>query len=345
MKSKKSPYEPNVMSDFADGLNQVKRLLSQNHGAEALRRPKTMNSNSAPAASSLVGDPIQHPTTSRFCPSILLADVDAYTLALNARVLAWSGYKVQTVADGAEAWKALDHQNYDLLITENEMPEVTGMQLLKHLRSRGITMPVIMASGTAPTKELKLHPGLLLEAALCKPVSGDQLLQTVKLILQTADTTTCGGKPVSINERLIPRAKAPAAAPQPTRTNFPKTILFVDDEPLIRQLHKEILSDFGYAVELAEDGADAWDALQLHSYDLLITDNDMPKVTGVELLKKLHAARIALPAIMISGTMPTEELKRPELLAVEATLHKPYEIADLMHKVNSILGTPQTSRA
>ena len=105
--------------------------------------------------------------------------------ALNARVLTWSGYKVQTAIHGAEAWKALELRNYDLLITENVMPYVTGMQLLKHLRSRGLTMPVIMASKTSPAKELKLHPGLRLEAALRKPVTSDKLLQTVKNVLQT----------------------------------------------------------------------------------------------------------------------------------------------------------------
>ena len=70
-------------------------------------------------------------------PHILLVDDDAYMCALNAGILMGSGYKVQTAAHGAEAWKALELRNYDLLITENIMPYVTGMQLLKHLRSRG----------------------------------------------------------------------------------------------------------------------------------------------------------------------------------------------------------------
>ena len=46
--------------------------------------------------------------------------------------------------------------------------------------------------------------------------------------------------------------------------------------------------------------------LQLNGYDLLITDNKMPKVSGVDLLNKLYAARMALPVITVSGTMPTE---------------------------------------
>ena len=277
-------------------------------------------------------------------PHILLVDDDAYMRALNARVLTWSGYKVQTATHGAEAWKALELRNYDLLITENIMPYVTGMQLLKHLRSRGLTMPVIMASGTSPAKELKLHPGLRLEAALRKPVTSDKLLQTVKNVLQTSESFAPGCQPDQIKDKQLPQTKVLTGVLPRAETNSPKRILFVDDEPLIRQLHKEALSDVGYAVELAEDGAVAWDALQRQNYDLLITDNDMPKVTGVELLKKLHAARVYVPTIMVSGTMPTEELKQHQWPLVEATLNKPYAIGDLLNTVKNILNTSNICR-
>ena len=275
---------------------------------------------------------------------ILLADDDSYARALNAKVLTCSGYEVQTATNGEDARKALELQNFDLLITENIMPEFTGVQLLIHLRSRGIAMPVIMASKTMPTNELKRHPGLRLEATLRKPVAGQKLLQTVKIILKTAEKISSRPGPSSISRGQLSQPKARAGAPQPTKTNFPRRILVVDDEPLIRQLHQEVLSEFGFIVELAANGAAAWDALQLHHFDLLITDNEMPQMTGVELLEKLHVARIALPVILVSGTMPAKELKTPELLCVEATLHKPYAIADLLKTVNRILVAPKNGR-
>ena len=80
------------------------------------------------------------------------------------------------------------------------------------------------------------------------------------------------------------------------------------------------------------------------NYDLLITDNDMPKLTGVELLKKLHAARVYVPTIMVSGTMPTEELKQHQWPLVEATLNKPYAIGDLLNTVKNILNTSESGR-
>jgi CheY-like chemotaxis protein len=138
-------------------------------GARMLQLPlHTMNANIEISSKNTVDAPAQHTMHPPQNPHILLADGDSYTRALNTRVLTWSGYRVQTVANGAEAWNALELQNYDLLITENEMPALTGMQLLKHLRSRGVTMPVIIASGKVPTKELKLHPGIYpIDFAIC----------------------------------------------------------------------------------------------------------------------------------------------------------------------------------
>jgi two-component system, NarL family, sensor histidine kinase EvgS len=173
-----------------------------------------MNTNHEISPKKFAGASSQPPIPPSHRPHILLADGDSYTRALNARVLTQCGYTVQAVANGADAWKALDDQNYDLLITENEMPEVTGVQLMNHLRSKGIPMPVIMASGTLPAKELKLHPGLRLEAALLKPVPGDALLQTVWHLLQATENSLCGCQPVSIKSQQVLRTKAPTGALQ-----------------------------------------------------------------------------------------------------------------------------------
>lgn len=61
----------------------------------------------------------------------------------------------------------------------------------------------------------------------------------------------------------------------------------------------------GYEVDSAEDGSVAWDTLNACSYDLLINDNNMPNLTGLELLRKVRDHHIALPVIMASGTIPT----------------------------------------
>jgi DNA-binding response OmpR family regulator len=134
-----------------------------------------------PAATS-IGDKVNLPTR------ILLVDDDFYARELNAGVLIRFGYKVDIAGDGADAWKALNDQNYDLMITDNRMPRVTGMELIKKLRSEDMTLPVILASGTVPLEELQRHPWLQLDATLPKPFTPAELLDMVKNVLSANDS-------------------------------------------------------------------------------------------------------------------------------------------------------------
>jgi DNA-binding response OmpR family regulator len=121
-------------------------------------------------------------------------------------------------------------------------------------------------------------------------------------------------------------------------------ILVVEDDSSIRQLNTAMLLHSGYEVDAAEDGEAAWQALNTDSYDLLITDHNMPKVTGVELVKKLRAAHMALPVILATGAMPTEELNRHPWLRIEATLLKPFTIAMLLRTVREVLRATDNDR-
>jgi two-component system alkaline phosphatase synthesis response regulator PhoP len=119
--------------------------------------------------------------------------------------------------------------------------------------------------------------------------------------------------------------------------NPPPRILVADDEAAMRRLIACTLAGSGYHVDAVEDGADAWEALQVKHYDLLITDNHMPKLSGVELIEKLHATSKVLPVIMVTGTLPQEEFTRNPKLQPAATLLKPYTIAELLETVKKVL--------
>jgi DNA-binding response OmpR family regulator len=69
----------------------------------------------------------------------------------------------------------------------------------------------------------------------------------------------------------------------------------------------------------------------------MITDHNMPKVSGVELLKKLRAARMALPVIMATGSLPDHEFARYPWLQPAATLLKPYTTDELLGTVREVL--------
>ena len=129
------------------------------------------------------------------------------------------------------------------------------------------------------------------------------------------------------------------AVPSPTRsrTNPSSHILVVDDDGEIHALCAEALVGFGYRVDAAEGGAAAWKELHANSYDLLITDNNMPKLSGVELVKKVRSARMTLPVILASGRLPTEELDRNPWLQLAATLIKPFSSGQLLETVRQVL--------
>jgi len=118
---------------------------------------------------------------------------------------------------------------------------------------------------------------------------------------------------------------------------FRQRILVVEDDLLIRRLNREVLIFSGYDVHTAGDGAAAWDELQLNNYDLMVTDNEMPKLSGVGLLKKVHATRLALPVIMAPGRFPLDEFTRRPWLRPAVTLLKPYTFDELVGAVQMVL--------
>src|SRR3984957_17562280 len=103
------------------------------------------------------------------------------------------------------------------------------------------------------------------------------------------------------------QARASSTTPVRGQANPPRRILVVDDDVCLRQLSLRALIRSGYDVDTAADGAAGWATLNVDTYDLLITDNNMPRLTGIDLLKKLRSARMALPVIMATGTPPTHE--------------------------------------
>lgn len=132
-------------------------------------------------------------------------------------------------------------------------------------------------------------------------------------------------------------AGEPASAQTRCETNSPHRILVVEDDDDVRRLNTEVLIGSGYHVDAAEDGAVAWDSIQLNRYDLLVTDNDMPNITGVELLKKLRGARMAVPVIMAAGALPEDEFTRYPGLQPAAVLLKPYTVTELLGAVKEVL--------
>jgi DNA-binding response OmpR family regulator len=142
-----------------------------------------------------------------------------------------------------------------------------------------------------------------------------------------------------MNTFIEPPCDKAACAPIQGQTNPPNRILFVDDNIAVREASAKVLIRSGYQVDAAEDGEAGWKALHASSYDLLITDHNMPKLSGVELIKKLRSASMKLPVVLASGALPTEELNQNPWLQFAATLLKPFTVEELLDAVKAALST------
>ena len=87
-----------------------------------------------------------------------------------------------------------------------------------------------------------------------------------------------------------------------------KSVLVVDDSLTVRELERKLLDSHGYRVEVAVDGADGWNAARAGSYDLIVTDVDMPRLDGIELVKRIRGdARLKITPVIIVSYKDREE--------------------------------------
>ena len=149
----------------------------------------------------------------------------------------------------------------------------------------------------------------------------------------------------SARDRLSDSALEPMTAPVSSfaQPNYKDSvivrshILIIDDDADIRLVLERVLCAAGYRVSSAEDGEAGWSELCAGSYDLLITDHDMPRLSGLDLLRRLRAVKFDLPVILISGDMPWAEADLWEMLQPGLALEKPFSFVELMVKVRDLL--------
>lgn len=87
-----------------------------------------------------------------------------------------------------------------------------------------------------------------------------------------------------------------------------KRVLVVDDSFTVRELQRKLLDSYGYAVDVAVDGMDAWNALRNDAYDLVVSDIDMPRMDGIELVGRIRQdPRMGSLPVMILSYKDREE--------------------------------------
>jgi CheY-like chemotaxis protein len=124
-------------------------------------------------------------------------------------------------------------------------------------------------------------------------------------------------------------------------------ILFVDDEPGIRELAQGALENLGYHVTLAANGVEALARLKtdLTAFDAVITDFTMPNMTGHVLAKEIKRLRPDLPVILCTGYSTTQPADQDSGLHIDGFLSKPFTIRELSASLRKIFDRPKEGGA
>jgi two-component system chemotaxis response regulator CheY len=119
-----------------------------------------------------------------------------------------------------------------------------------------------------------------------------------------------------------------------------KTILIVDDSVSIRQMVSHALKGAGYSVIDAPDGQAGLDKARQNALDLVITDQNMPRLDGIGLVKALRAdAKHRRTPILILTTEASEDMKaKGKAAGATGWLVKPFEPTKLLQVVQKVIG-------
>jgi two-component system, cell cycle sensor histidine kinase and response regulator CckA len=126
------------------------------------------------------------------------------------------------------------------------------------------------------------------------------------------------------------------AEPLPAGT---ERLLFVDDEDALSTLARETLIRLGYDVTVSTSSLDALAAFCAtpQGFDLVITDQTMPAMTGETLVRELWRIRPDIPIILCTGYSPLIDAERAAVLGIDAFLPKPVESATLAHTIRQVM--------
>jgi two-component system, cell cycle sensor histidine kinase and response regulator CckA len=117
-----------------------------------------------------------------------------------------------------------------------------------------------------------------------------------------------------------------------------KTVLVVDDDPMVRDVETQVLRVQGYTVLEAEGAEEALrlagETAEIH---LLITDLVMPEVDGLEFTRRFRTIHPMTPVLMVSGSLPLLRARNEPDLDRFAFLAKPFPFSELLHKVRTLL--------
>ena len=262
----------------------------------------------------------------------LVVDDDFNTCDSVTKMLVKVGMRAEWTLSGKEAVlrarQSIEMSDaYHAYIIDWRLPDMNGIEVTRRIRSLNDDTPIIILTAY-DWSDIEVEAKAAGVTAFCsKPMFMSDLRETLMSAL--------GQKPTDAAQGLLPEKNADFKG---------KQILLVEDNELNREIAQEILREYGFLVDTAENGAVAVEKVSTAapgSYDLVLMDVQMPIMDGYTATRKIRAlddpARATLPIIAMTANAFDEDRRNALESGMNGFLSKPIVIGDLVQELHKIL--------
>ena len=262
----------------------------------------------------------------------LVVDDDFNTCDSVTKMLVKVGMRAEWTLSGKEAVlrarQSIEMSDvYHAYIIDWRLPDMNGIEATRQIRSLHDDTPIIILTAY-DWSDIEVEAKAAGVTAFCsKPMFMSDLRETLMSAL--------GQKPADAVQRLLPEKNADFKG---------KHILLVEDNELNREIAQEILQEYGFLVDSAENGAVAVEKVSTAapgSYDLVLMDVQMPIMDGYTATRKIRAlddpARAKLPILAMTANAFDEDRRNALESGMNGFLSKPIVIGDLVQELHKIL--------
>ncbi|WP_159064959.1 hybrid sensor histidine kinase/response regulator [Thaumasiovibrio subtropicus] len=255
----------------------------------------------------------------------LVVDDNSNACTILAGLLEGMGIRAATVLSGREALNVLQHNQFDMIFVDWNMPDMNGFELLKAIEPAQKAQPMkrFLVTGYGREVALREENNDLVDALLLKPVTPSNLVDAV---------VNCYGMALA----------CPPDAPEETLTGISyqgADVLVVEDNEINQEVIAGILENLGIRVALASDGQEAIDYLQDHDVDLVFMDMQMPVMDGIKATKILRESVRwqALPIVALTANAMKGDIDTCHEAGMDDHLSKPIVMLQLYRILNQFL--------
>lgn len=118
-------------------------------------------------------------------------------------------------------------------------------------------------------------------------------------------------------------------------------ILVVEDDKALRELFCTVLSKNGFVYYEAQDGVEAWDVLEKHYIDLVVSDIMMPNMDGYEFVRSMRKNGLNMPVLMITAKDTFEDMQSGFQAGTDDYMVKPVNVNEMILRINALLKRAQ----